>query len=104
VVISETAARALFAGGRAAGRLVWLAGADAPAEVVGVVGDVAHRVLDERRLPTVYVSSLQLPSPRSIIVVRSERSIEDVVRITRQAIARFDGDLPVYAIRPMTDV
>ena len=71
VVLSSTAAALLFGADRAVGRRVWLARFEDPAEVVGVAGDVAHRALDEPRLPTVYVSSLQAPSPASILVVRS---------------------------------
>jgi predicted permease len=104
VVLSAAAAARLFGTERAVGRRVVLARVADPAEVVGVVGDVAHRALDEPRLPTVYVSALQTPSPGSVIVVRSPRPLDDVARAVREEVARLDGDLPVYGVRTIDEV
>jgi ABC-type antimicrobial peptide transport system permease subunit len=74
------------------------------AEVIGVVGDVKHRALDEALSPTVYLSAWQSPSHSSIVVARSARPDSDVIAAVREEVARLDGSLPVYRTRSMRDV
>ena len=74
------------------------------AEIIGVVGEVKHRALDETASPTVYLSALQSPSRSSNVVVRSARPDADVIAAVREEVARLDRDLPVYAVRSMQDV
>jgi putative ABC transport system permease protein len=101
VVVSESLADSLFGRQQAIGRQIRV-GANAPAaEIIGVVGDVKHRALDEGSLPTVYLSADQAPSRSSILVVRSPRPDADVVATVRDAVARLDRDLPVYRVRSM---
>jgi len=76
----------------------------AEADVIGVVGDVTHRALDEAPSQTVYLSAWQLPSRSSHVLVRSARPDADVIADVREEVARLDPDLPVYAIRSMRDV
>ena len=104
VVISELVAERLFASEQPIGRHIWLSARSQMAEIIGVVGEVKHRALDEAFLPTVYLSALQAPSPSSIIVVRSARPDGDVVAAVRDEVARLDGNLPVYGRRSMQDV
>jgi predicted permease len=104
VVISALLAERLFANEPPIGRQIWLASGGQMAEVVGVVGQVAHRALDEVSLPTVYVSALQEPSHSSVIVVRSERPDADVIAAVREEVARLDPKLPVYGVRPMQNI
>jgi len=101
-VISESLSRRLFEGQRPLGRQIRL-GAQT-IEVVGVVGDVKHRALDDAPLPTVYVPALQVPSRGSIIVVRSDRAVADVAAVVRTLVGRLDGSLPVYGVTAMHDV
>jgi predicted permease len=104
-VISESLAARLFGGDSAIGRRIQLAGPAAPElEIVGIVGDVKHRALDELVAPTVYLSPAQAPSRSSHIVVRSLRPDRDVLAVVREEARRLDGDLPVYAPRPMQEV
>jgi predicted permease len=104
VVVSESVAATLFGSDSAIGRRILLAGPGMEAEVVGVVGDVRHRSLDEPLSQTVYLSPWQAPSRSSHIVVRSTRTDADVLAIIRDATRRLDSDLPVYATRPMQDI
>ena len=73
VVVSESLAKRLFALESPIGRQIRLAARAQPAEIIGVVGDVTHRALDEAVLPTVYLSAWQVPSRSSFVVVRSAR-------------------------------
>ena len=95
VVVSEALAKRLFAFESPIGRQIRFAARAEPAEIIGVVGDVTHRALDETVLPTVYLSAWQVPSRSSFIVVRSARSDADVTATVRDAVARLDRDLPL---------
>ena len=74
------------------------------AEIIGVVGDVKHRALDEAPSPTVYLSGWQSASHGRHVVVRSARPDADVIAAVREEVARLDRDLPVYRTRSMQDV
>ena len=103
-VVSSSLAERLFGSDSPIGRqLRWGTNGQA-AEIVGVAGDVKHRALDEATVPTVYLSAAQIPSPSSIIVVRSGRQDADVIAAVREEVARLDNNLPVYRTRSMRDV
>jgi predicted permease len=104
VVISESLADKLFPSEQPIGRQMWFTARAQTAEIVGIVGDIKHRALDEAFLPTVYVSALQAPSASSIVVVRSTRPDANVIAAVREEVARLDGNLPVYNTRSMQDV
>jgi predicted permease len=104
VVVSESVAERLFGKESSVGRRVLVSGLTTEAEIVGVVGDVRHRSLDEPAAPTIYLSAWQAPSHSSHIVVRSVRPDADVIATVREETARLDGDLPVYAARPIQEV
>jgi putative ABC transport system permease protein len=104
VVVSESLAARVFALEQPIGRQIRMGANAQLAEVIGVVGDVKHRALDEASSQTVYLSGWQSPSRSSHVVVRSARPEADVVAAVREEVARLDRDLPVYAIRSMRDV
>lgn len=104
VVITGSLARQLFGSEPPIGRSVWADATDGTAEVVGVVGDVKHRTLEEAPLPTLYLSALQSPSASAILVVRSERPEATVIATVREEVARLDPNVPVYRIESMRDV
>jgi predicted permease len=104
VVISRSLADRLFASEVPVGRRIWFGRPAQAAEVIGVVGDVKHRTLEETALPTVYLSSTRAPSNSSVVVVRSGRPASEAIAIVRDEVARLDANLPVYRIRPMTQV
>jgi hypothetical protein len=106
VVVSESLADRVFAREHAIRRQIRLGGPNAPtAEIIGVVGDVTHRALDdETPFPTAYLSAWRSPSRSMILVTRSERPEPDVVAAVREEVARLDRDVPVYRVRSMRDV
>ena len=104
VVVSESLAARLFPREQAIGRHLSLASTSQTVEIVGVVGDVKHRALDDDVVPTVYLSAMQAPSHSSIVVVRSARPDADAIATVREEVARLDPNLPVYTIRPMDDI
>jgi putative ABC transport system permease protein len=107
VVVSASLADRLFPRGQPIGRQITVGGGpNAPmAEIIGVVGDVKHRALDDEGfLPTAYLSAWQAPSRNMILVVRNPRPEADVVATVREEVSRLDRELPVYRVRPMRDV
>jgi putative ABC transport system permease protein len=102
VVVGESLAAQLFPRESPVGRQLVLGAQNQPAEIIGIVGDVRHRSLDEPILPTVYVSAWQFPSRGSRLVLRSTRA--DAMAIVVEQVRRLDGDLPVYGRVPITDV
>ena len=103
VVISEALAQRLFASETAIGRRIWMSGG-LMAEIIGVAGDVPHRALDERLLPTLYLSALQARSRSNILVVRAERADADVITVVREEAGKIDPHIPMYRVRSMQDV
>jgi putative ABC transport system permease protein len=104
VVLSRSLAERLFAFEQPVGQRIRLGAEGQFADIIGVAGEVKHRALDEAILPTIYLSSSQVPSPSSIIVVRSTRGDADVTATVREAVAQLDPNLPVYRVRTMQDV
>lgn len=104
VVIGAGLATKLFGTRAVLGQTLYLAGPRQTFEIVGVVGDVMHRSIDEAPLDSVYLSAAQEPSRTSRIVVRSLRPDNDVVAIVRAEVAQLDGDLPVYNVVPMPEI
>jgi predicted permease len=104
VVISESLARRLFGSEPAVGRDLFFGASPRPLSVIGVVRDVKFRALDERTIPSVYVSASQVPSRSTNVVVRVPMADSDVLAIVRQEVGRLDPDLPVYGSLPMPDI
>ena len=104
VVLSASLAMQLFGVESVVGRRVWFSGNAQPSEVIGVVGDVKHRALDDATSPTVYQSFLQFPSRGSMVVVRTERPTADVAAVLREAVARLDPDVPLYGRQSMEEI
>jgi putative ABC transport system permease protein len=104
VVVSQSLARSLFGGAQASGRRVYVAALRDMADVIGVVGDVRHRALDEVPLATLYVSAWQQPSRTSRIVIRQSAPFATVVATLRAEIAQLDSELPVYGATMMADI
>ena len=107
VVVNESLAEQRFPDEQPIGRQIRLgSGPRAPmAEIIGIAGDVKLRSLDdEGSWPTVYRSAWQEPSGSMILVVRSQRPDSDVVATVREEVARLDRDVPIGAVRSMSDV
>lgn len=102
VVISRRLAQQLFGSERPIGRDIQVG--RAAAEVIGIVGDVTHRALDEPPSRTIYVSAAQAPSRSSRVVIRSAMANAAVITVIRTAVAGLDGNVPVYGTRPMREL
>ncbi|HWT02781.1 MAG TPA: ABC transporter permease [Pyrinomonadaceae bacterium] len=101
VIINEAFARRHFSGeDPVAERLV--IGDEPPREIVGVVGSVRHRGLEEEPQPEFYVSYLQAPRSRLSLVVRAA-SIDPakLADAVRGAVREVEKDQLVGEVRTM---
>jgi cell division protein FtsX len=75
-------------------------------EVVGVVGNVRHNgVEDKSGQPFLYLPLTQTPFYGTMsVLIRTARSVPEVISLLRQRVAAIDPALPVYAAGPMEGV
>jgi putative ABC transport system permease protein len=73
------------------------------AEIVGIVGEVRYRQMDELPRPDVYVSHLQSPQDSLVIFVRTSGDLLGLAPAVRREVSALNKDLPVYDIRSMRD-
>jgi putative ABC transport system permease protein len=71
-------------------------------EIIGVVGDVLHRGLDEPPYRTMYVPSLD--ASETTLVVRSPLAREPLLQMIRAQVRQLDRDLPLPGARTMEDL
>ena len=105
VLISQTAARALWSGKDPLGRRVQMGlFGGITAEVIGVVGDV--HLMDARTLPrpAAYLAAARFPSETYDLLVRVEGEAEAIAPALRSAVAAIDPALPVYRLTTMEHV
>jgi putative ABC transport system permease protein len=103
LVISESMARRFWPGEDPMGKRLTIAFApEKVREVVGIVGDVKSRGLEQREpVPEMYVPHSQIPSPAMDFVVRGGPS---VARAAVAAIHEVDPGMPVIDVNPMEEV
>ena len=102
VVVSESAARALFSGDDPIGRRITPDGIPHKwFRVIGVVGDVLSEGLDRAIAPAVYSPFWQYGKNQFAMAVRSALTPEALAKEVRAAVWRVDPEVPVADVRPM---
>jgi putative ABC transport system permease protein len=107
VVLSESLAAALFPDGAPLGRVVGvdIGGAEPwPAEVVGVVGDVAPSGLAQGKDVTMYFAYTQRSPASMRIAVRTAGDPMALVPGIREALRTLDPDVPLAEVATMEQV
>ncbi len=101
VVVDEQLAREYFPGEDPVGRHIRQEG---DAEIVGVVASVARTELGEQRKALVYYPLRRnAPSLGITVAVRSALPPAAAAGLVRAAVAEVDRQVPVFAVKPMTD-
>jgi hypothetical protein len=67
------------------------------AEVVGVIEDGKYRTLTEDQQPAMFFSFLQMPSPATFLVVRSQRDPEEMAKALERTLHGLDPGLPIVS-------
>jgi putative ABC transport system permease protein len=104
-VVSESFARQHWPGREPLGRKLRTSSPQGPwLTVVGVVGDVRHRSLEQPALPTVYAAAAQEPGLSALsFVLRATVPMDHLAGAVRAELARFDPRQPVHDVMPMTE-
>jgi predicted permease len=109
VVINDAAARRFWPGADPIGKRVWFEGAAAfgspetSAEIVGIVGNVAHQPLNENPIqPDFFTSYAQFTYPNRMVLVRAAAG-EPLALVPQlaQAVRRADPDLALFDVQTM---
>lgn len=72
--------------------------------IVGVVGDLRHRGLDEEAKPEYYIPHAQVPYRGMILAVRSAQDPRSLTSSIRRELAQIDADLPAANVRTLEQV
>jgi len=103
VVINQKLANEHWRGGNPLGeRMIHLSqGEELVLEIVGVVGSVRRRSLDDEAEPAMYVP--WLPTRSASFVVRTENDPSPIVRTLRHETAMVDPRLPTYGVATLEE-
>jgi len=98
-MVNESFVRRVFAGADPIGRKVHVGGNSAPAEIVGVVGDLKMMRLDADAEPEVLIPYDETRTPRRVdIIFKTPASPKAVIPEVRRAVARIDPTQPPYEV------
>jgi putative ABC transport system permease protein len=107
VVINRALADAVFPGADPVGRRLRILNPEYPNDwrtIVGVVGDVRYRGLEEDVQPTVYTSFEQTPFLWLYVMVRSPGDPTALARSIRGVVREVDPAMSAANVRQLTDV
>ena len=108
VVINQKAAERFWPNQDPIGQRIWWNGAaafgeaDSSAEIVGIVGNVAHQPLDERPVqPDFFTAYAQFTYATRMVMVRTRGEPEALTRQIAQAVQRADPSLALFDVQSM---
>jgi putative ABC transport system permease protein len=107
VVVNRTLAAQLFPGADPIGHRLKLLNPEQSPEwrtIVGVVGDVKYRGLNEEAQPTLYTPFAQTPFMWLYVMVRTPAALDSTARMLRAAVPAVHPSLTVANVRTMDDV
>ncbi len=106
VIVNERLARQVYGGRDAVGRQVRVgASANAPFEIIGIVGDEHHAGVDVEAPPSFFLSYRQQPTGRELaLVVRAAADGTAPTAGLRAAIRGLDAELAFFQVRTMVQV
>jgi predicted permease len=102
LIVNQSFARHYFPDGRVIGRRIFVQGSNqAPAEIVGVVGDIRHNGLTSEPAPTAFLLHAQTPGYITNLVVRTEGDATAQAAAIRRAIQEVDRTQAVSRVKTM---
>jgi hypothetical protein len=101
-VISETAARAFWPSRDPLGQWLTIGAEGRRVQIVGVAGEVIHRVVGERREPYIYLPYDQTSFDQPVaILIRTTADPQSLLQPVAEQIRAMDANLPIYRLRTM---
>jgi putative ABC transport system permease protein len=108
VIVNETFARKWFPHQEAVGKRITFSDLKKPdvkwITIVGVVGDMRHRGLDQEVKPEFYGPHNQVPYRSMIVALRGAQDPRALTTAVRREISRLDPDLPAANVRTLEQV
>src|SRR3954470_9277161 len=108
MIINQALAKKYWPDGQALGKRVTFDDPRKPdvkwTTIVGIVGDVRHRGIDQPAKPEFYAPHAQVPYRSMILAVRSSQDPRGLTSAIRREIANLDPDLPIAHVRPLEEV
>ncbi len=104
IVINQSFVRKFFPEQNPLGKRVWIGRRPAPAQIVGVIGDVKNVSLSVPTQPEFDVPFAQLPWGRMNLLLRTARDPKRTAEAVRLQIAALDRDLPVTDVRTIDEL
>ena len=105
VIIDRTFAQHFFRGQDPVGKHLQLPDStQSPREIVGVVGAVLDRGLDQQPHQTIYLPSLQNPDQTMSLVVRTALPPSAILPEIKDAIWTIDKSQPIFNVRAMDQI
>ncbi len=106
VIINHALADRYWPNENALGKRMQLPTREGPvwATIVGIVGDLHHRGLDQPIKPEFYVPLTQAPYPAVILVVRSAQDPTSLTSAIRREVQAIDPTLPIAHVRTLEQV
>jgi len=102
MMINEAFARQYFKGENPIGQKLALGwGGDAPKEIIGVVGNVRHRGLDDQPRPEMYVPQAQFNTLDMTLLVKANTKPEALTQMITAEVRKLDPSLPITDIKTL---
>jgi predicted permease len=106
-IINDTAARRIWPDEEAIGKRIWLSigwEKNDFAEIVGVVGDVKYRNVEQTVEPDVYISYLQtVEEAPSFVILRASGNPSALVAGLRREVLTLDKNVPLYDVKTLEE-
>lgn len=103
VVINQALAREVWPAEDALGQRIYLSGEGPPYTVVGIVGDVRQRALDQPAAGEIYRTYRQWPVGSMHLLVRARGEPGDAVPAVKDAVWTVDARVPISDISVLQD-
>ncbi len=102
MIVNEAFARQYFKGEDPLGKKLQLGwGGDAPKEIVGLVGNVRHRGLDDQARPEMYVPQAQFNTLDMTLLVKAKTAPENLTQAITAEVRKLDPQLPITDIKTL---
>jgi len=98
VIVNRTLARRYWSGKGAVGQRLEVAGASAPLQIVGVVGNVTQFSPRSKPEPQLYRPHTQSQSSLATVVVECRNDPEEVVPLVRGIVKSVDPEVALYGV------
>ena len=100
LVISESLARQTFPNEEPLGKRLVMSFRNEAFEIVGIVGDVRHRSLEQPPLPAMYMPALESGEN---VVIRGQNDSSAIAAAVRREMAVIDPNQPIATVRTMNE-